>query len=448
MSRSRKLGVSPAIAALLAALLLAVPASAEPDSSRVDELEDEVEQLEEAVREGEAELEDLDDQADELRDEETEARERLQEIEAELSLAVERYNEAVVELESIQAEREATADELEQVSAQVEALGETVEDYARRLHKLGPSVEMTTILGGGDPVDLGFKTTSLRLILSGEQADLDVLAATQDRVDALERRLAEQEAEADHAAALVEDELVLVQETHDEHEDELAELTTYLDDVVSEGDAQRTQLESDRDDLQQARAQLADERDAYEDAVAAYEAEQEAEQQAEQEAEQEAEQQAGGDGGGSSNGSSDGSSGGGSSGGSASGGSSGDSSSGSTSAPRQSAQVAVDTALAQVGKPYQWGATGPNAFDCSGLTSYAWAAAGVSIPRTSGAQFSGLTRVSRSDLQPGDLVFYNSPISHVAMYVGGDTIVEASRSGIPVRTATLSNRTPVGYARP
>ncbi|MEX2550182.1 MAG: NlpC/P60 family protein, partial [Nitriliruptoraceae bacterium] len=116
--------------------------------------------------------------------------------------------------------------------------------------------------------------------------------------------------------------------------------------------------------------------------------------------------------------------------------------------PRRSAQVAVDTALAQVGKPYRWGGTGPNAFDCSGLTSYAWRAAGVTIPRTSRAQFSGLTRISRGDLQPGDLVFYNSPISHVAVYTGGDTIVEASRAGVPVRTARLSTRSPVGYARP
>jgi cell wall-associated NlpC family hydrolase len=95
------------------------------------------------------------------------------------------------------------------------------------------------------------------------------------------------------------------------------------------------------------------------------------------------------------------------------------------------------------------GAAGPDAFDCSGLTSYAWAAAGVTIPRTSAAQYQGLRKVSRSELQPGDLVFYHSPISHVAMYVGNDTIVEAARSGIPVRTASLSSRSSmVGYARP
>jgi peptidoglycan DL-endopeptidase CwlO len=110
--------------------------------------------------------------------------------------------------------------------------------------------------------------------------------------------------------------------------------------------------------------------------------------------------------------------------------------------------VAVSTALAQLGKPYVWGAAGPSSFDCSGLTSYSWRAAGVTIPRTSSGQYSGLTRVSRAQLQPGDLVFEYSPVSHVSMYIGNNTIVEASRPGVPVRTASLSSRSPVGYARP
>lgn len=96
------------------------------------------------------------------------------------------------------------------------------------------------------------------------------------------------------------------------------------------------------------------------------------------------------------------------------------------------AGVAVSFALAQVGKPYRWGATGPGAYDCSGLTSAAWAQAGVSLPRSSGAQIGAGTRVSRSELQPGDLVFYYSPISHVGMYIGGGQIVHATHPGSPV----------------
>ena len=115
------------------------------------------------------------------------------------------------------------------------------------------------------------------------------------------------------------------------------------------------------------------------------------------------------------------------------------------------AQTAVDTALAQVGKPYQWGGNGPSSFDCSGLTRYAWRNAGVELPRTSRDQYSGTTRISRSQLQPGDLVFYGrSGITHVAMYIGGGDIVEAPYSGQNVRVSStgLSRSDIVGYGRP
>ena len=119
-------------------------------------------------------------------------------------------------------------------------------------------------------------------------------------------------------------------------------------------------------------------------------------------------------------------------------------------AQRTPADEAVDVALAQLGKPYQWGGSGPNSFDCSGLTSYAWAAAGVSLPRTSSAQYSATTRISRSDLRPGDLVFYHSPISHVAMYIGDGKVVEAPNSGnnVRIREDGLTRRGVVGYGRP
>lgn len=98
------------------------------------------------------------------------------------------------------------------------------------------------------------------------------------------------------------------------------------------------------------------------------------------------------------------------------------------------AAKAVSFALAQVGKPYIYGATGPNAYDCSGLTQAAWRAAGVSIPRTSQAQWGGLPRVSSSNVRPGDLVIYRGA-GHVALYIGGGKIVEASRPGAPIRVA-------------
>jgi cell wall-associated NlpC family hydrolase len=100
---------------------------------------------------------------------------------------------------------------------------------------------------------------------------------------------------------------------------------------------------------------------------------------------------------------------------------------------------ALATALAQLGKPYVWGAAGPSAFDCSGLTSFAFKQAGVSIPRTAAAQSAVGTPVSKANLQPGDLVFFYQPISHVAMYIGNGQVVHASTSGQPVKISPLSS---------
>jgi peptidoglycan DL-endopeptidase CwlO len=119
-----------------------------------------------------------------------------------------------------------------------------------------------------------------------------------------------------------------------------------------------------------------------------------------------------------------------------------------TAASTTRAEQAVDAALSQVGTPYLWGGNSPSGFDCSGLTSWAHAQAGVTIPRTSRAQHSELRNVSRADLQKGDLVFYNSPVSHVAMYIGDGEIVESPNSGLSVRVADLADRSPTGYARP
>jgi cell wall-associated NlpC family hydrolase len=106
-------------------------------------------------------------------------------------------------------------------------------------------------------------------------------------------------------------------------------------------------------------------------------------------------------------------------------------------APNQAAQAAVDTALAQQGAPYAWGGAGPNSFDCSGLVRYAYAAAGVSLPHSSRMQSTLGVPVNRANLQPGDLVFFYSPVSHVAIYIGNGQIVQASTYGQPVAVTNL-----------
>jgi len=112
-----------------------------------------------------------------------------------------------------------------------------------------------------------------------------------------------------------------------------------------------------------------------------------------------------------------------------------------------SAAAVVAYARAQVGKPYCYGGSGPGCFDCSGLTMMAWAQAGVSLPHSSAAQYNVGRRVSASELQPGDLIFYYSPISHVSVYIGGGQRISATHTGDYVRVQSLGSSI-VGYARP
>ena len=103
------------------------------------------------------------------------------------------------------------------------------------------------------------------------------------------------------------------------------------------------------------------------------------------------------------------------------------------------AQVAVSTAMAQLGDPYVWAAAGPDAFDCSGLTQYAYAAAGIQLPHSSSMQSTMGTPVSTAALQPGDLLFFYSPVSHVGMYIGNGQMVHASTYGEPVKVASIDS---------
>jgi len=112
------------------------------------------------------------------------------------------------------------------------------------------------------------------------------------------------------------------------------------------------------------------------------------------------------------------------------------------------AAVAVQEAYRKLGSPYQWGASGPSRFDCSGLTMWVWAKAGVSLPHSSQAQYSSGRHVNRSDVQPGDLVFFGSPIHHVGIYIGNGQMISAPHSGDVVKIQDAFRSDYAGAVRP
>ncbi|MFI9629139.1 NlpC/P60 family protein [Streptomyces sp. NPDC052042] len=113
-----------------------------------------------------------------------------------------------------------------------------------------------------------------------------------------------------------------------------------------------------------------------------------------------------------------------------------------------SGKKAVAFATSQIGKPYVWGAEGPDSYDCSGLTSQAWAAAGRPIPRTSQEQWRLLQRIAIKDMRPGDLIIYHDDASHVGMYIGDGAIVHAPRPGRHVTLAGAGSMRILGVVRP
>jgi len=122
--------------------------------------------------------------------------------------------------------------------------------------------------------------------------------------------------------------------------------------------------------------------------------------------------------------------------------------------PNQVVATAIAFAEEQLGKPYQWGGVGPDAFDCSGLVMMAYQAAGVGIARTSEQQWATETRIPASQVEPGDLVFFagsdgtQTDPGHVGLVIGDGKMIEAYATGFPIRVATYTDRDPVGFTRP
>ena len=112
------------------------------------------------------------------------------------------------------------------------------------------------------------------------------------------------------------------------------------------------------------------------------------------------------------------------------------------------AGAAVAEAYNKLGDAYVWGAAGPSTFDCSGLTMWAWARGGVSLPHSAADQYNVIQHVAQADTQPGDLVFFGSPIHHVGIYIGGGRMISAPHTGDVVKIQDAFRSDYAGAARP
>jgi peptidoglycan DL-endopeptidase CwlO len=414
---------------------------------------------------------------DAIRGEIAGAQARLDELEVDLALAVERYHEAgelVAALTATIAEREATIADLEAGIAQRSGEVATV---LRSLYQGTSMAGLDTVISAADAAEaqrrLGYLSHAQRAhgeILEGFVAvrrsldvELEGLASDEVRVAELEAQRAAQAEDIEARLAAQEREVADLRGTVERLEGERraaearaaearreAERRAALEREREEAEAREVAARADRarsaGDAGQADADAAagDDGGASAGAAAATPEPEGA--------------GSGGSGPGSSaagaspsNGAASGSGSGGSAGSGSSGGdsaSSGSSGSGSAPAPSSAAGRAVEAAKTRLGSPYQWGAAGPDRFDCSGLTSWAWRQAGVEIPRSSGAQYAGLPKVDRASLQPGDLLFFGSPIHHVGMYVGNGQMIEAPYTGEVVRYRSIQRSDFVGAARP
>ena len=340
--------------------------------------------------------------SDEVRGRLDTAQARLDELEMLIGHVVDEYNDAVVALEAAEAELDATEDEVTSLTAQAGVLEDSVVDHVRRLHKLGPAIELSALMVGRDANATGERMSALRHILEAQRIDLEELEATQTSLAAVEERLERQRREADARTAEIEERREAVEATIADKQDEIDALNDELASALQrEEEARRRDEERRRRAAEQARQERA--------AQQAREQEQQAATTTSTSSTPPA---------------------------------------GPAPAPRANAQVAVDAALSKLGSPYRWGATGPSSFDCSGLMVWAWAQAGVSLPRSSSAQFAGLRRISRSELQPGDLVFSGNPVHHVGMYIGNGQIVHSPYTGAVVSIRSMDRPDLRGFARP
>ncbi|MGY2078952.1 NlpC/P60 family protein [Modestobacter sp. SYSU DS0657] len=305
----------------------------------------------------------------------------------ELEVVTEQFNDARVELETKQAEVDAAVAQVEAAEAALAGARDRVREVARSAYT-------------------GDQLSTLQAMLTSESAD-----ELMDRVGTLGSI-------ADHNNGILGEAVAA--------DEQATEAQAAAEAAATEAQAQLDRVEQQRTDLNK---QIAEYQAMYERLSAAEQAASRAEAERQHAAEAAAAEQAAGSGSGS---------------GSGGGGSAARAAAPAAQAPSApvvassgAAATAVSTAMAQQGKPYVWAAAGPGSFDCSGLVQYAYAAAGISVPHSSRAQATMGRAVSRGELQPGDIIAFYSPVSHVGIYIGNGQMVHAPTSGDVVKVASI-----------
>jgi cell wall-associated NlpC family hydrolase len=319
------------------------------------------------------------------------AEERLRQLERDFELVVEKYNLVRERLQEIQTRIGGNEIVARELSGRLGSTENSAAAVAEQLYKSGATGPLEVVLSSSSLTDI---QSRLEYLQSTEEAQTEVferLAADRAQLDAALKQLEEDRARALESQRRLDALRSSIEDKVAEQRDEIAEINAAIE-----------RAERRREARAAARAAAAEEAA---QAAAAAEA---------QAAESSASEVA----------------------------------IGPAPAPSDRAGVAVEAALAQVGKPYQWGAAGPDSFDCSGLTMWSWAQAGVALPHNSASQYAATARVSQSDWQPGDLLFSGSPIHHVGMYIGNGQMVEAPYTGASVRVVSAYRSDYVGAGRP
>lgn len=331
-----------------------------------------------------------------------EVSDRVDELYHEAGVATQRFNAAEEAVEAQQEHVDQLLDRSARATERVNEARRVLGTFAAAQYRAGAGglSETATLLLAGDPQSFfDHRHTLDRLTARQEQALTD-FTTRQERAE-------EQRAEAAEALTDLTDREAELQEQKEAVQQKLATARELLDSLSAEEEAALAKLKRMKREAAERRERARREREARERA----EQEQEAQEQEAQEDTPEGPVQ-GGD------------------------------------SYAAKAREAIDFAEDQLGKPYVWGAAGPNSYDCSGLTQAAWLAAGVELPRVTWDQVEIGIRVDRSELQPGDLVFFYDDISHVGLYIGGGEMIHAPKPGDVVKVESIDYMPWYGAVRP